>query len=421
MFAIVDCNNFYASCERVFVPRLRGKPIVVLSNNDGCIIARSNEAKALGYKMGDVYFQVKERLRKDGVFVFSSNYALYGDMSRRVMQTLEAFAPEMEIYSIDEAFLDLTGFRDLLAHGQRLRATVRQHTGIPVGVGIAPTKTLAKVANFTAKKQPQYNGVCVLESPTHWEPILAALPVGEVWGIGRQHEKRLHAQGVTTAFEFSQLSDTWLRKNMSVVGLRTAQELRGIPCNELKPEADARKSVTVSRSFGQRITELQGLEEALATYVMRAGEKLREQKLVAKHMLVFANTNPHAIDRVKDPYYAPQLAFELPRHTSFTPELLHYASHALRAMFKPGFRYMKCGVILTDIVPEGFETRDLFQTRDTAKDARLMRALDALNAKQGRGTVFFASAGIERPWNMSAALRSPAYTTDWAAIPTINA
>lgn len=420
MFALVDCNNFYASCERLFNPALRGKPIVVLSNNDGCVIARSNEAKALGFKMGDVYYQVREALEKNRVAVFSSNYALYGDMSQRVMQTLAGLNPDMEIYSIDEAFLELDGVADLAAHGQTLRGTVRQHTGIPVGVGIAPTKTLAKVANFTAKKQPQYEGVCVLADPAAWEPVLAVLDVGEVWGIGRQHKKRLYYQGVRTALEFSRLPDSWLRENMTVVGLRTAHELRGISCMALEPIADAKKGITVSRSFGRRITELCELEEALATYVSRAGEKLRQEKLMAKRMAVFMHTNPHATDRQKDPYYAPHCSFELPQHTNSTSEMISYAKRALGSMFRTGYRYMKCGVIMTDIVPEGHETRDLFAVRDRIRGARLMSTIDLLNRKQGSGSLFFAATGIARPWKMSASKKSPAYTTDWTQLLTIK-
>ena len=281
MFALVDCNNFYASCERVFNPALRTRPVVVLSNNDGCIIARSAEAKALGLKMGDVYYKVREMLERNNVAVYSSNYTLYGDLSQRVMQTLEQFSPEVEIYSIDEAFLNLDGFADLPELAARIRTTVRQWTGIPVSVGIAPTKTLAKLANNTAKKKAGYNGVCILENAAVWEPVLAAFEVGDVWGIGRQYARLLHGIGVDTALKFAQLPDTWLRKHMSVVGLRTAQELRGQPCIPLELEADLKKGITVSRSFGKRITEYADLAEALCSYVSRAGEKLRRQRLQA--------------------------------------------------------------------------------------------------------------------------------------------
>ncbi len=424
MFALVDCNNFYASCERVFNPKLRSRPIVVLSNNDGCIIARSSEAKVLGLKMGDPYFKVRDVLERHKVAVYSSNYTLYGDLSQRVMQTLAQFAPEMEIYSIDEAFLNVRGhpsgnFSEL---AERIRATVRQWTGIPVSVGIAPTKTLAKLANNTAKKKPGYNGTCILETADAWEPVLAEFDVGDVWGIGHQYAKLLKSISADTALKFSQLPDKWLRENMSVVGLRTAQELRGQVCIDLELEADPRKGVTVSRSFGSRITECKGLEEALTSYVTRAGEKLRRENLQAKHMLIFMHTSPHAIDKIKDHFYAPQMSFALPHHTNFTPELTHYALWALRKMFKPGYRYMKCGVILTDL-SQGGHTRDLFDQRDTAKQVGLMSAIDSLNGKMGQKTLFYAGAGIQnkRTWEAASALKSPAYSTDWKNLMKVQA
>ena len=421
MFALVDCNNFYASCERVFNPALRTRPVVVLSNNDGCIIARSAEAKALGLKMGDVYYKVREMLERNNVAVYSSNYALYGDLSQRVMQTLEQFSPEVEIYSIDEAFLNLDGFADLPELAARIRTTVRQWTGIPVSVGIAPTKTLAKLANNTAKKKPGYNGVCILENAAVWEPILAAFEVGDVWGIGRQYAKLLHGIGVDTALKFAQLPDTWLRKHMSVVGLRTAQELRGQPCIPLELEADLKKGITVSRSFGKRITEYADLAEALCSYVSRAGEKLRRQGLQAKHMLVFMHTSPFAKDAVKDPYYAPQTSFAMPTHTNYTPELIHYAEWALKKMYKPGYRYMKCGVMLTDLVQEGNHPGDLFDTRDDKRQSKLMTTMDQINAAMGTRTLFYAGTGVNRPWVGASSSKSPAYSTDWNSLITVLA
>lgn len=416
MFALVDCNNFYASCERAFNPKLRGRPIVVLSNNDGCVIARSAEAKALGIDMGGPYFKIKEILTRHNVAVFSSNYTLYGDMSARVMETLSQFSPDMEIYSIDEAFLGLKGFNDLPAHAEKIRATVRQWTGIPVSVGIAPTKTLAKLANQTAKKNAAYNGSCVLDTPATWLPILAKFEVRNIWGIGGQYAKMLQGHGVDTALKFAQLPDTWLRKNMSVVGLRTAQELRGISCIELELHADPKKGITVSRSFGRRITAYTELQEALASYVSRAGEKLRRENLQAKHMLVFMHTSPHATDKVKDPFYAPQMSFALPQHTNYTPELVHYAVWSLRKMYKPGYRYMKCGVILTDLVETGKATLDLFDTRDTGQQAELMKAMDKLNSRWGQRTAFYAASGVKREWVGASSLRSRNFTTDWNSL-----
>lgn len=421
MLALVDCNNFYASCERVFDPSLRTRPIVVLSNNDGCIVARSQEAKALGLKMGDPYFKVKELLDKNKVAVFSSNYALYGDMSQRVMKTLQQFSPEVEIYSIDEAFLNLEGLRDLQALATRIRETVKQWTGLPVSVGIAPTKTLAKLANDTAKKKAGYNGVCTLDTPQAWEPLLKEFSVGDVWGIGGQYTKLLNKHGVTTALEFSRLPETWLRKHMSVVGARTASELRGQPCLELELHTDPKKGITVSRSFGKRITEYEELSQALSSYVSRAAEKLRRENLIAKHMLVFMHTSPFAKDKAKDPYYAPHLSFAMPLHTNYTPELLHYALWALKEMYKPGYRYMKCGVMLTDLLPAGKETLDLFDRRDTVKQSKLMAALDQVNKTMGKRTLFYASAGIQQKWQMSAARKSPSYTTNWKSLIRVRA
>lgn len=421
MFALADCNNFYASCERLCNPKLRGRPIVVLSNNDGCVVARSAEAKALGIEMGGPYFKIKDILTRHNVAVFSSNYTLYGDISGRVMDTLAQFSPDIEVYSIDEAFLGLKGFGDLPALAVNMRATVRQWTGIPVSIGIAPTKTLAKLANYTAKKNAAYNGTCVLSSPAEWLPILANFEVGNIWGIGRQYSKMLQGRGIDTALKFAQLPDTWLRKNMSVVGLRTAQELRGISCIELEPKADTKKGITVSRSFGKRITAYTELREALASYVARAGEKLRRENLQAKHMLVFMHTSPHATDKVKDPFYAPQMSFALPHHTNFTPELVHYALWSLRRMFKPGYRYMKCGVILTDLVETGAATLDLFDTRDTVRQSDLMKAMDRLNSKWGQRTAFYAASGVKREWVGVSSLKSRHFTTDWNSLIEVRA
>lgn len=421
MLALVDCNNFYASCERVFDPTFRTRPVVVLSNNDGCIVARSAEAKALGIKMGEPYFKVKDVLDKNKLAVFSSNYALYGDMSQRVMKTLQQFSPDVEIYSIDEAFLNLDGFRDLPELAQNIRHTVRQWTGIPVSVGIAPTKTLAKVANHTAKKKAGYNGVCILDTPEAWEPLLNEFEVGDVWGIASQYKKLLNKHGVNTALEFSRLPETWLRKHMSVVGARMAQELRGQPCLELELHTDPKKGITVSRSFGKRLTEYQELAEALSSYVSRAAEKLRKEKLIARHMLVFMHTSPFAKDAAKDPYHAPNMSLAMPLHTSYTPELTHYALWALKSMYRPGYRYMKCGVMPTDLILEGTETLDLFERHDTARQSKLMAVLDQVNQTMRKRTLFYASSGIQQKWSMNAARKSPSYTTNWESLIQVKA
>jgi DNA polymerase V len=303
----------------------------------------------------------------------------------------------------------------------RIRETVRQWTGIPVSVGIAPTKTLAKVANETAKKKAGYNGVCILDTAQRWEPLLAEFDVGDVWGIGSQYKKLLNKNGVQTALEFSRLPETWLRKHMSVVGARTARELCGEPCLELELHVDAKKGITDSRSFGQRITELPALSEALASYVARAAEKLRREKLLAKHMLVFMHTSPFAKDAAKDPYYAPSLSFALPLHTNYTPELVHYALWALGKMYRPGYRYMKCGVMLTDLILESTETGDLFARRDTVRQSKLMAALDHVNHTFGKRTLFYASSGVRQGWTGASSRKSPAYTTDWESLIQVKA
>ena len=412
LFALVDCNNFYASCERVFNPAIRKSPVVVLSNNDGCVIARSNEAKALGFKMGDPYFQVKQKIAKHGVAVFSSNYTLYGDMSRRVVQTLEQLAPSVEVYSIDEAFLELSGFSDeavpaLAAH---IRRTVRQWTGIPVSVGIGPTKTLAKAANRIAKQNADAKGVWSLITPSSQHDALSQLPVGDVWGIGRQWAKLLESQGVTTALALSEQSDAWLKKHLNVVGQRTAWELRGIPCIPLELAPSPRKGIMVFRSFGRRLTEYEPVREALAAYVTRVGEKLRRERRHARQMMIFLHNSPFD---AKEPYFSRQASFQLHYPTSDTAELIHQACNALARIFRPGIRYNKCGVMLTELTPDTEHQGDFLDTRDTARSKQLMTTLDAINRRMGRDSVFYAASGIKRDWAMAATMKSRHFTTDW--------
>lgn len=418
MFALVDCNNFYASCERVFNPSLEGKPIVVLSNNDGCIIARSNEAKALGIKMGDPYFKGREIIEKNKVVVFSSNYELYGDMSARVMQTLQLHTPLMENYSIDEAFLELNGIDDPVAHAADLRRIVRRWTGIPVSVGVAPTKTLSKVANHIAKKKMAHIGVCGLQTADEIEAALSVFPIGDVWGIGRQWARFLAGHGVETAQQFRQMSDVWIRKNMHVVGLRIAWELRGIKCHELEFEPPPKKSICVSRSFSQRLTSIEQIREALLTHAARGGEKLRHNKLLAKHMLVFLHTSPFTPN---ERYLYSKIAFKLPYFTNDTIELSHFAVQALNHIFQPGHRYMKCGIEFMDIVQEGAENLDIFEAMRNPRSQALMQTLDNLNRKMGRNTISFAGSGITRSWFTKRDLRSPRYTTERSELFTVYA
>jgi DNA polymerase V len=419
MYALVDCNNFYASCERVFDPRLRKRPVVVLSNNDGCVIARSNEAKALGLKTGDPYFKVKEQIARHGVAVFSSNYTLYGDMSHRVVQTLQQLAPIVEVYSIDEAFLDLKGFTGegtatLAAH---IRRTVKTWTGIPVSVGIGPTKTLAKAASRIAKKNAEANGVWSLITVASRHDALSQLPVGDVWGIGPQWSKRLEGEGITTALAFSQQADDWLKKNLTVVGLRTAWELRGTPCIPLDAAPSPRKGIMVSRSFSRRLTELEPLREALASYATRLGEKLRRDHRHARQMMIFLHNSPFD---TKEAYYSRQASFQLPFPTSDSAELIHHACAALSRIYRPGVRYSKCGVMVMELVPDDVRQGNFLDDRNRARSKSLMAALDAINRRMGRGSVFYAASGIHRPWAMAASMRSQHFTTDWDQLLTAN-
>ncbi|MFN7612168.1 MAG: Y-family DNA polymerase [Alphaproteobacteria bacterium] len=408
MFALVDCNNFYASCERVFQPKLLGKPVAVLSNNDGCVIARSNEVKALGIEIGAPYFKIKHLIQQHGIAIFSSNYTLYGDMSARVMDTLREFTSEVEVYSIDEAFCDLSGFThyNLDAYCHMLRCKVKQWTGIPVSIGVAKTKTLAKLANRIAKKA---DGVLVLDNPDFIHAVLARVDVGDVWGIGGQSTKLLNRHGVKTAFDFANLPDHWIRKNMSVVGLRTAHELRGIPCIPIEDAPKPKQSIIVSRSFGQPVTTLTGMLEAIISYTTRAGEELRDQGLVAKHIQVFLTTNRFNHDAP----YANAITLEFPIATSYTPELIEYATNGIKRIYRQGFRYKKCGVMMMGLTSRHTPQFDMFETQNRDKQHSLMAALDTINARWGSNTLFYAGAGIKKPWAMKRDLKSPHYTTEW--------
>lgn len=414
MFALVDCNNFYVSCERVFRPDLQGRPVVVLSNNDGCIIARSNEAKQLGIKMGEPAFKIADFLAAHQVAVFSSNYALYGDLSHRVMCTLGQFTPELEVYSIDEAFLNLAGLSvEWAEYARTIRTTVGRNIGIPVSIGVAPTKVLAKVANHLAKKNPEQNGVCVLASPEKIAEVLSSFPVEEVWGIGRQYTKLLHKNRVYTAGEFLQLDDGWVRRKMTVVGLRIKKELEGISCLEMELIPPAKKVICTSRSFGQEQSELEPLTETVATYAARCAEKLRRQRSCAGMMMVFLHTNSF---KEHEPQYAKNLVYKLPVPTNSTIELIRYASAGLRMIYKKGYRYKKAGVIVMEIVPEDRIQGSLFDRVDREKQAVVMRKIDEINAKYGRDTLKVAAQGSGEKWKLRQEKLSPCYTTRWEDI-----
>lgn len=408
MIALVDANNFYAACERLFRPALEGKPVVVLSSNDGCVVARSAEAKALGVPMGVPAFQVRDLMRRHHVEVFSSNYPLYGDMSRRMMETLAAFSPALETYSIDEAFLGLSGtaLDDPEAWGRTVRFRVRRWTGLPVSVGIAPTKTLAKAAAHLAKGG---HGVRVLRKPMETEAALHDLPVGEVWGIGPRHGHRLRELGVHTALQLRDLSDESARSLMGITGVRLVHELRGISCLPLEDCPVPRKALCVSRSFGRRVTDLASLKAAVATHLTQAAEKLRAQGSEASGLTVFLEADRHASAFVP-----------LPEPTASTPVLLHAVSGPLEGLFRSGGRYKKTGVLLSGLTPAGIRQRDLFAPSPNPRPRALMRALDGLNRRLGAGTLRFGAEGFRKPWEAKAARRSPCYTTRWEDLARIR-
>ena len=419
IFALVDCNNFYASCERVFNPKLEGKPIVVLSNNDGCVVARSNEAKALGIEMGVPEFQIRPLLRAHKVQVLSSNYTLYGDMSQRVMATLEQFCPDSEIYSIDEAFLSLSGFvsRNLTEYGRTIRATVKRWTGIPVSVGIAETKTLAKIANRVAKRTLDTGGVFDLLACPDRDALLGRMAVEEVWGIGPNHARVLKQSGMTTALHLREANDQWIRKHMGIVGLRLVQELRGVSCFPLEECPPSKQSLTCSRAFGKPVTTLTEMEEAVSAYTTRVAEKLRHEQLAATVLTVFLMTNEFK----DEPQYNNALTVTLPVATDTTHELIRSALQGIRNLYRDGYRYKKAGVMLAGLVPVSLVQADLFDHHDRVRSTRLMSALDAVNERWGIGALQYASSGITKKWKTQFHHRSPAYTTQWGELPLVQA
>lgn len=414
MFGLVDCNNFYASCERVFNPSLNGKPIVVLSNNDGCVIARSNEAKALGIKMGVPAYQIKDLVKKHDVAVFSSNYVLYGDMSGRVMSMLAELAPEIEVYSIDEAFLNLEGIQDLQTLGSKIVRQVTRGTGIPVSTGIAPTKTLAKVANKFAKKYPAYNRLCIIDTEEKREKALKLFEIGDVWGIGRRQAAKLEKQGVKTAYDFTQLPGSWVRKNMTVTGERTWKELRGISCIDMESAPPAKKQICTSRSFGKMVEDIDTMSEAIATHASTCAKKLRQQKSFAMSLMVFIHTNNFREDL---PQYWKNTIIKLSVPTSDTLEIVHYALEGLKSIFMPGYQYKKAGVIITEIVTSA--QLGLFDTVDREKREKLMQAIDKVNGEH-RHLVKLAVQGNGRDWKLKQEQLSKRYTTDINEVLTIK-
>ena len=423
LFGLVDCNNFYCSCERVFDPSLEGQPIVVLSNNDGIIIARSNEAKAAGIEMGTPYFKARGLLEQHGVRVFSSNYTLYGDMSARVMSVLADSVPDIEVYSIDESFIDFTGIPDTDAFARHLRRKVKQWTGIPVSIGIATTKTLAKLANRLAKKAPRTGGVLDLSLDPAWlEKALSKVDVGDVWGIGPRWAAMLKDRGIFKAADLRDADVRWVRKKMGVVGLRTVMELRGISCSQMEAVVPDKQSCCVSRSFGQEITALSDIREAVASHAARAGQKLRRGGLVASHLTVFLLTDRFDDnDRVRPRSdYESAATADLGGWTSDSRRLVGAATAVAERLFRNGSFYKKAGILCPFLERAEAAPRSLFDRPDPRPD-KLMMAVDAVHGQYGKGSLRFAAEGIGKPWEMRQDRRSPCYTTRLGDLPTVLA
>lgn len=412
MFALCDVNSFYASCETVFRPDLKGRAVVVLSNNDGCVIARSAEAKPF-VKMGEPYFKQKEMFRRHGIIAFSSNYELYADMSNRVMTTLEELSPRCEIYSIDEAFCDLTGVRncrDLTDFGREIRETVLRRTHLTVGVGIAQTKTLAKLANHPAKQwQRQTGGVVDLSNLERQRKLMALLPVDEVWGVGRRISKKLESMGIDTVLKLADTDIRFIRKHFNVVLERTVRELRGEPCLGLEEFAPVKQEIVCSRSFGGRITEYHEMRQAICSYASRAAEKLRGEHQYCRFISAFVKTSPFALN---EPYYGNSASVKLLTPTQDSRDIITAATKCLDAIWRDGHRYQKAGVMLGDFYSQGVAQLNLFDDNAPRQNSeKLMEVLDHINAKDGRGTLYFAGQGIQTAWQMKREMLSPRYTT----------
>ncbi len=429
-FALVDCNNFYVSCERVFNPRLIGVPVGVLSNNDGCFVARSNELKALGVAMGTPLFQIRDLVRRHNVRVLSSNYTLYGDMSQRVVDCLSTFTPALENYSVDESFLDLDGFNgcDLTALGQEIRTTVHRWTGIPTCVGIGTSKTLAKLANWAAKKRPEYNSVCDLRDPDHRRRLLESAPVGEVWGVGRRFAERLLPLGVSTAADLANADPRVVRQALGVVGERIVRELQGVSCLPLELAPQPQKATAVTRSFGRPVTEWDGMREAIVAFAVRASEKLRTQRLAAENLQVFAHTSPFR----DTPRYSNAASVTLRPQTNDTGTLIHHAVSLAERIWRDGVEFSKAGLVLTGLVAEERiqPTLDFGEPRradpDDERKSRLNAVVDSINRRMGRGTLKPGSTGVRQAargqsWRMRQDLLSPHYTTRIEDVPVAKA
>ena len=428
MIGLVDCNNFYVSCQRSFDPSLEGKHVVVLSNNDGCVIARSDSVKReLGIKMGAPYFQLQELQAQHDLRIFSSNYTLYGDMSSRVMATLGRFVEEVEEYSIDEAFLELAGYEsvypDLTTLARTIRQTVDQWTRIPVSVGIAPTKTLCKVANWYAKREPEHQGVLLLHTPEKISDVLADFDVADLWGVGWRYAGMLKRNGIRTAAQFRDLPDDWISTKLTVNGLRLAYELRGMPCKMLEVDAPAKKAICSAPSFGRLVPDLDTMIQALTTHLSRAAEKLRKQGSAAGAITVFLHTNRHRktpMNGQPAKQYNNSRTTELPHPSASTSELAGYAVAALREIFRFGYNYQKVGVMLSGLVPDGHRQEALFTDGPDERLATLAVIMDKVNSRHGRDRIRIASAGYDPSWHFKRQWLSPRYTTQWKDILTVK-
>lgn len=419
VFALVDCNNFYASCEKLFDPKLKDRPVVVLSNNDGCVVARSAEAKALGIPMGAPWFKLQDEAKRHGIVAFSSNYALYADISNRCVEVLSGFTPNIEVYSIDESFLELSGFEGqpggLVTYGAEIRQRIADWLGLAVCVGIGPSKTLAKLANHAAKKSlAGAKGVCdfTTMSQTALDALLERIEVGEVWGIGRKINARLEAMGIRTVRQLRDADTELMRSKFSVVVERTVRELRGVSCLELQEVLPEKQQIMSSRSFGQLVYELPELEEAVASYVAKAAEKLRAQNSLAGAVQVYIRTN---VFKPEVPQYQRAVTIPLPEASSDTRVLTRWSLRVLRRVYRPGFGYHKAGITLMNIVPATNQQFSLFALGGAvdARSQKLMGVLDGINGKYGRGTMRLAAEGVEKAWQMRRGNLSPRYTTEW--------
>lgn len=415
MYALVDCNSCYASCEQIFRPDLRGKPVVVLSNNDGCVVARNKEAKALQIPDMEPYFKIKHLLEQHNVHVFSSNYELYGDISRRVMTTLQPLGNAIEIYSIDEAFLDLTGFNNLHAHGKFLKDSCWIEQRMPVCVGIAPTKTLAKLANHIAKRSNKLNGVCVIEDPDKWSKVFEKLPINKVWGVGKKISSRLNNLGIHTVEDLRHASPTDMRQQFSILLESTIRELNGEPCLALETQPPAKKEIFSSRSFGYKVTTKEALVESVANYTVNAANKLRQQKSVARAVYVMVQSS-----RFSQTYYYNCQSKPLPYPTNDSRTLVELTTSICESLFKDGIAYAKAGVGLLDLADANHWQGDLFTTQQSINSKEMMNTLDKVNYKFGKNTLFIARQGIDRTWSMARAMKSPAYTTRISDIPIVK-